>query len=97
MDILVALDTIETYLTTKTSEDVIRDGVKCQLIVIGEASRGLSVHARELAPEIPGREFSPSETSLYMNMRQWIPRPSPRSSPNISQRSPWRYGASWLS
>ena len=37
MDILVALDTIETYLTTETSENLIRDGVKCQLIVIGEA------------------------------------------------------------
>lgn len=53
MDILVALDTIETYLTTETSENLIRDGVKCQLIVIGEASRGLSEHSRELAPEIP--------------------------------------------
>lgn len=37
VDILVALDTIETYLTTETSENLIRDGVKCQLIVIGEA------------------------------------------------------------
>ncbi len=52
-DILIALDTIETYLTTETNEQLIRDGVKYQLIVIGEASRGLSAHARDLTSEIP--------------------------------------------
>ena len=52
-DILIALDTIETYLTTETKEQLIRDWVKYQLIVIGEASRGLSAHARDLTSEIP--------------------------------------------
>lgn len=57
IDILLAIDAIETYAASEAHDDVIRDAIKYRLIVVGEASRSLSPEVRSLMPEIPWRRI----------------------------------------
>ena len=52
-DILLAIDAIQTYTDSDSREEIIRDAIKYQLIVVGEASHGLGSDVRALVPEIP--------------------------------------------